>query len=100
RLADALRSFWYAQGHQSEQREWLAKLLALLGTARTAARAKLLAHAGKAATVQRELRIAQSLYEESLSIWRELKDPQGTAWALHDLASVVGQAGDPRTARA
>jgi predicted ATPase/class 3 adenylate cyclase len=98
RLADSLQGFWYLQGHQSEQREWLAKLLALLGTARTAARATVLAHAGEAAMEQGDLRIARSLYEESLSIWRELKDPQGTAYSLVGLGSVVGSEGDPRSA--
>jgi tetratricopeptide (TPR) repeat protein len=100
RLANSLETFWYAQGHQTEQREWLAKLLALLGPARTADRARVLAHAGHASQVQHELRIARSLYEESLSIWRELKDAQGTAESLVHLGSVVADAGDPRTARA
>ena len=100
RLGGALWRFWMVRGHYSEGRERLARLLSLAGASgRTAARAKALNGAGSLADSQGDYAAAHSLYEESLTISRELGDKRGIAAALNGLGIVAWYQGDYAAAR-
>ena len=105
-LGGALWRFWYVRGYYAEGREQLAALLAMpvLRTPEQRAdrshvadlmraRAKALNGAGVLATVQGDPKVARALYEESLSIARELGDKQGMASSLSNLAIIAHQEG-------
>jgi predicted ATPase/class 3 adenylate cyclase len=101
RLAGALCQFWLIRGHLREGRERLARLLGLAGASpRTAARAKALTRAGHLAHNLGDFTAARALFEEGLTLWRELGDRQGIATALNDLGWVVSCQGDYAVARA
>jgi predicted ATPase/DNA-binding SARP family transcriptional activator len=90
RLGGALWDFWQVRGYPTEGRKRLADLLALPGASeRTAFRAKALLGAGALASDQGDYGAARELLQESLSIWRELRDEAATADTLHFLADVV-----------
>ncbi len=108
RLGGALWRFWLLQGHLSEGRQWLEKVLAigvpqagrLTGTesgglttqVSSAVRAKALNGAGVLAHYQGDYRQAKVLCEESLALFRELGDKRGIAASLNGLGLIVGQA--------
>ena len=94
RLASALRPYWEWQGNLTEGREWLGAATAVplhAGSDETlrAASAKALSELSRLACLQDEQAIAGALAEESLALWRELDDPNGTATALLHQAWVV-----------
>lgn len=98
RLAAALRRFWRARGYLTEGRERLGVLLSLPEAAnRTASRAKALHGAGWLASQQGDYDDARVLLEESLTIYRELRDPRGSGWALVDLGFLARYRGDYET---
>src|SRR5215210_5494141 len=80
-LTGALSHFWYMREHHSESRMWLESALER-GSDATAARAKLLVGAGRLAWFQGELARANTLAEESLTLYRDLGDDAGAAFAL------------------
>jgi predicted ATPase len=82
-LAAALGAFWTS--HPAEGRAWLAALLAEGRDAPEPARAGALHAAGWLAAVQGDLDEGRALLEESLLLWRRLRDPKGIATALHSL---------------
>ncbi len=95
RLAGALVWFWYFRGHLTEGRGWLEKALAVSdGSSRTVGRAKALSAAGALAYLQSDLEQARARLEESLDIWREIKDLRGTAFALTFLGRTLSRIGD------
>jgi predicted ATPase/class 3 adenylate cyclase len=95
RLAAALRRFWRARGYLTEGRERMAVLLSLPEAAnRTPSRAKALHGAGWLASQQGDYDDARVLLEESLTIYRELRDPRGSGWALVDLGFLARYRGD------
>jgi predicted ATPase/DNA-binding CsgD family transcriptional regulator len=97
RLSGALVWFWYFRGHLSEGRGWLERALALSDPSeRTMPRAKALSAAGVLAFLQSDLSAARSRLEESLDIWRELRDLRGTAFALTFLGRTLSRSGDPQ----
>jgi predicted ATPase/DNA-binding CsgD family transcriptional regulator len=97
RLSGALVWFWYFRGHLSEGRGWLERALALSDPSeRTMPRAKALSAAGVLAFLQSDLAAARSRLEESLDIWRELRDLRGTAFALTFLGRTLSRSGDPQ----
>src|SRR6266498_5834469 len=99
RLAGALGLFWEARGYFSEGRERLSAVLSIdAAQERTAARAKLLARAAELAYRQSDYSATVELAEESLSIYREVGDKQGTASVLIKLANAATEAGDYETA--
>jgi predicted ATPase/DNA-binding SARP family transcriptional activator/uncharacterized protein HemY len=101
RLGAALQRFWGTRGYVSEGRE---RLMALLShpeaQARTGARADALRGAGGLVAMQGEYTSARSLYEESLSIYRELGDRNGIAHCLGSLGNATREQGDYASAYA
>ena len=80
-LTGALSHFWYVRKHHSESRMWLQSALERSSDA-TAARAKVLVGAGRLAWFQGELARSSLLLKESLTLYQDLGDDAGAAWAL------------------
>ena len=109
RLAGALYHFWWLRGHYSEGRLRLDRALARTGTEgqngaagkRVAmAKAKALDGAGHLAFEQGASAAARALYEESLTIQRQMGDLINSGWALAGLGRIVFLQGDYVEARA
>jgi predicted ATPase/DNA-binding SARP family transcriptional activator len=94
RLAGALWRFWDVHGHLSEGRRWLQALLASEGHVPAQVRAKALRSAGLLALNQSDYEQARALLEESLALYRELGDQEGTAWVLNNIGNVALDQGD------
>jgi predicted ATPase/DNA-binding CsgD family transcriptional regulator len=108
RLGGALWRFWLLQGHLSEGRKFLEKVLAigvpqagrlaatssgaLTTQVPSAVRAKVLGGAGVLAHSQGDSRQAKVLCEESLALFRELGEKRGMVASLNGLGLIVGQA--------
>ncbi|HEV2124887.1 MAG TPA: protein kinase, partial [Chloroflexota bacterium] len=92
-LTGALSHFWYVREHHSESRMWLQSALERSSDA-TAARTKVLVGAGRLAWFQGELARANTLLEESLTLYRNLEDDSGTALALLILGRTAVSQGD------
>jgi non-specific serine/threonine protein kinase len=86
RLAVALERFWSMRGHWTEGRRWLEKALEKSGDVPAPLRAKLLWAMGYR---QEDPEQAAALLQESLAIYRELRDKQGIARALSELGNVA-----------
>jgi predicted ATPase/class 3 adenylate cyclase/Tfp pilus assembly protein PilF len=100
RLAGALFRFWDVRGHLAEGRERLGRALARDGAGDATRRAKALIAAGNLACNLGDYEAAQSLFEESLAIRRELGDRSGIAASLLNLGSLAWRQGDFGAARA
>jgi tetratricopeptide (TPR) repeat protein len=103
RLGTAISHIFYLRGYLSEGREWLARLLAMMGPAASApphtmVRAQALDAAGRLARFQQDHAGARACLEESLALKRELGDEIGVARALYDLGMVAQSQGDDRQA--
>jgi predicted ATPase/DNA-binding XRE family transcriptional regulator len=94
-LTGALAHFWYIREHHSESRMWLQRAVER-GSDTTAARAKVLVGAGRLAWFQGELARANTLLEESLTLYKELGDDVGAAFALLLLGRTAVSQGDLR----
>lgn len=92
-LTGALSHFWYIREHHSESRMWLQSALERSSDA-TAARAKVLVGAGRLAWFQGELARANSLLKESLTLYQDLGDDAGAAFALLVLGRTAVSQGD------
>ncbi|HYL82431.1 MAG TPA: tetratricopeptide repeat protein, partial [Candidatus Acidoferrum sp.] len=100
RLGAALWRFWIVRGHMREGHERLVRLLAMPGAgARIMARARALHGVGTIIHEISDYAEARPFLEESLSIWRELGNKEGTATALHSLGWLAFQVGDFERAR-
>ncbi|MBI1877692.1 MAG: tetratricopeptide repeat protein [Chloroflexi bacterium] len=102
RLAGALWRFWLLRGYLSEGHRWLTAILDKAATlpVSTAAKARALNAAGILAMYQGNFRRAATICEESLTLFRQLADKRGIAFALQGLAQVAMRAGQFTTARA
>ena len=80
-LTGALSHFWYVREHHNESRMWLQNALEQ-GREASAARAKVLVGAGRLAWFQGEFARVNALVEESLTLYRDLGDDEGAAFAL------------------
>jgi predicted ATPase/DNA-binding winged helix-turn-helix (wHTH) protein len=101
RLAGALCQFWLARSHLREGQEHLARLVPLARTSMlTPARAKVLTGAGHLAHNRGEYTTARALFEESLTLWREIGNKRGIASALNDLGWMAWRQGDYAVAQA
>ena len=83
RICSALWQFWTIHGHLSETRYWMEQALAQGGSVKW--RAKALNVAGMVASTQGDNARAQLMFEESLTLRRELGDQRGIANALNSL---------------
>lgn len=92
-LGWALWLFWGIRAHFAEGRGWMEQALSAEGSDMPAsARAKALFVAGMMANYQGDHWLAEPLIEESLGLFRELKDKPGTAWALSNASiAAIGQ---------
>ncbi len=100
-LAGALWRFWELHGYFSEGRASLAEALAREGTGvRANSRAKALNAEGVLAFYQGDYASARILYEESLTIFRDVGNKQGIALSLKDLGKLAGMHSDAATAMA
>ena len=93
RLAAALWRFWFARGHLTEGRRWLARALVVEGLPPDA-RARALRGASVLAAVAGELGEARALAEELVEVRRELGVDQESAEALVVLANVETDLGN------
>jgi predicted ATPase/DNA-binding CsgD family transcriptional regulator len=90
RLAGVLGGFWYKRGYLSEGRRWLERELAgNRTTSPMGERARALDQAGWMALYQGDLGRSRALFEESLSLFRELEDEPGIAASFAKLGHVV-----------
>lgn len=94
RLAGALWFFWYLRGYVSEGREWLRQSLERTGHAPSPLRAKALYGASMLARAQDDYAQATALLEESLMLYRVLKDKHGVASVLGNLGVIAFARGD------
>ncbi|HEU5423302.1 MAG TPA: tetratricopeptide repeat protein, partial [Nitrolancea sp.] len=94
RLAAALSRVWSIHGHLTEGREWLERALATRGAAAPATRARALNGAGFLTHMQGDYPQAVALYEEALTLERELGDKGGMATSLNNLGIVALEQGD------
>jgi non-specific serine/threonine protein kinase len=94
RLAASLAWFWFAHGHLTEGRTWLAAVLAAPGEVSPAVRAKALCGAGRIANNQTDYPQANAWLQEGLSLFRRLGDTQGMANALNILGTVAIYSGE------
>ena len=100
RLGAALQEFWWTRGHLSEGRERLSTMLAHPGGQEpTQARADALNGAAVMAYMQSDYALARVLYEESLTIRRNLKNKVGIASSLGNLGNVARAQGNYADAR-
>lgn len=98
RLAGAAWRFWQLRGHLSEGRSFLEDSLGRTARSRGAERADALRGAGVLALRQGDVAAARNLLEESLALWRELKDDRGLASSLNDLGLLAYEVGDSELA--
>ena len=94
RLGGALRLFWQARGHWEEGRGWLEKLLAVGDPVPASARSKALGGLALLADLQQDYDRAGPLYEERITLARELGDEEGVAHCLSELAAIATRRGD------
>jgi tetratricopeptide (TPR) repeat protein len=100
RLAGALWRFWSVRGHLVEGRERVGIVLSGDESGcRTAARAKALNGAGGLAHFQDDNGAARTLFEESLSVFREIGDEVGIAGSLNNMGNSYSRQGDLGPAR-
>jgi predicted ATPase/class 3 adenylate cyclase len=89
RLAGLLWKFWELKGHVREGRRWLEGALVRRDEVPPAARWLPLQGAGNLARDESDLARARELYEESLSLLRELGHTRGVANSLINLGNVA-----------
>jgi predicted ATPase/DNA-binding SARP family transcriptional activator len=93
RLATALKNFWWVQGHLTEGRRTLEEALA--GVAGSPAlRAEALTGLGQLAYRQGAFEAAKRAWEESLELYRQLRNGTGIARSIGELGSVAYSEGD------
>jgi non-specific serine/threonine protein kinase len=98
RLAGALWRFWDIRGYHTEGRRWVEDALCSGGDAPPLVRAKALNAAGNLSSEQGDYERAKALYQEALSLRREVGDKRGTANSLNNLGVIARRTGDYETA--
>jgi tetratricopeptide (TPR) repeat protein len=99
RLMSAISRFWLVRGYLEEGRGWLSRLLATTPGAQTTTRAKALNWAGILAWKQGDYPAAHALYEQSLTMRRELGDRRGVGAVLNNQGLLAYEQGDYAAAR-
>lgn len=96
-LAAALGWYWLFRGLLSDGRVWLEKSLQHSASALpSSGRARALSALGRLAFYQGDFTYASTVLNESVSIFRELEDWRGLAFALAFQGVILAQQGDPR----
>ena len=100
-LAVGLGQFWFMRGHLfGEGREWLEKILSRPEVQeQKEVRARAFLSLGTLTYFQGDHVAARSAYENSLTLYQDLRDKAGIAEALYYLAEVAATQGDDVTAR-
>ena len=100
RLGTTLSWFWYVRGHESDGSRWLEWVQAeRRGSVMMRIRAaQALNQAARLAIWRDEYELAQTLSNESLTLYREVNDIQGMAWALYWLGDATQDRSDYATA--
>lgn len=100
RLGAALSGFWATRGYLHEGQQRLEKMLTTLSTNVSAAiRAKALNSLGILTFLLGDFRVAETVLEESLSLWQKVGDPEGIANVMNDLTWVALELSDSIKAR-
>jgi predicted ATPase/class 3 adenylate cyclase/DNA-binding CsgD family transcriptional regulator len=86
RLGTSLRNFWVIRGPSSEGRDFLEQALAASEGVAASVRAKALFVAANLAFIQSDYDRAEGWCQQSLTLFRELEDRSGIAYALYLLA--------------
>jgi non-specific serine/threonine protein kinase len=95
RLASACSRFWLIRGYAREGLGWLSAMLeAGPNQEPTARRAKALGAAATTARALSDFSKARTLYEEALSLWRQLDDQRGVGATIGNLGMVSYNEGD------
>jgi predicted ATPase/DNA-binding XRE family transcriptional regulator len=89
RIAGEMWRFWWVRGFFSEGRAWLDEVLGQSQAIDLALKATVLRGAGTLAHVQGDFLRGQSLFEESLALYREQDDKQGIADVLTSLSNTA-----------
>jgi ATP/maltotriose-dependent transcriptional regulator MalT len=92
-LAVDLHWFWFARARFSEGQAWLTRLLETGPEASTATRAQALVTLGYLSCWQGEFASGRSPLEQALTLFRQLQDGSGIAFALHGLGVVAMSVG-------
>jgi tetratricopeptide (TPR) repeat protein len=99
RLASACWRFWLIRGYAREGFGWLSAMLAAVPAEQPSVRrAKALVGAATLAWAMADYVNAKTLYEDALSMSRELGDQRGIAVALGNLGMVALEQGDHKAA--
>jgi len=99
RLTSAISRFWLVRGYLAEGRGWLSRLLAATPGAEMTTRAKAINWAGILAWKQGDYPAAHALYEQSLTMRRELGDRKGVGAVLNNQGLLAYEQGDYAAAR-
>ena len=94
RLGGALYRFWATQGHYEEGRRWLDTALALDSGDPSSPRGHALLGAGVMAFFQGDYERAETLWQESLRLFRASDDITGIAYSHGNLGLVADAQGD------
>ncbi len=94
RLAEALTEFWRVRGFYSEARSFLERVLARREGVAVSLRAKMLDAAASFADEQGDQERAETLWQESLALYRELGDIGGIASSLKEVGMIANSKGD------
>jgi predicted ATPase/DNA-binding CsgD family transcriptional regulator len=95
RLAAAPEHFWHQRGHVTEARSYMAALLALPPSHKSATRARALLVTGRLAYYQGDHAAARTLTEKSVALLRQLGDQSGLSESLYFLVRAAVRQGDP-----
>jgi len=93
-LAAALTEFWNVRGFNSEARDFLERVLARSEGVAVSLRAKMLDAAASFADEQGDWDRAETLWQESLALYRELGDIRGIASSLKGVGMIAEQKGE------
>lgn len=90
-MCGILWRWWAAHSYLREGRSWLERALARQSAAPLAVRALALWGAGRLAFFQGDYNDAESMLQESLALYRQMDDDEGSGWILDAIGAVALQ---------